>query len=359
MEHLRNLFFRNPVYRFNAEGNNGAMKRIPRSNHAGRGCSMKTIRVREFGPPQVMRVEDLPTPVPGPGQVLVRIRAVGVNPVETYIRAGAYARAASLPYTPGHDGAGVVEALGEGVHAPAIGDHVYTTGTLTGSYAEFALCEPLRVHPLPEGVSFAQGAALGVPYSTAWRALFQRARAVPGERVLIHGASGGVGIAAVQIARAAGLFVVGTAGTPDGLALVNREGAHHAFNHRDPGYLERAAAVTGGEGFHVIVEMLSNANLSKDLKVVAMRGRVVVIGSRGTVEIDPRDTMTKDSAILGMSLFNAPEADRAVIQAALRAGLENRSLRPVISRELPLASAPESHVAVMSPGAGGKIVLIP
>ncbi len=320
---------------------------------------MKAIRVREFGPPEVMRVEDVPTPVPGPGQLLVRIRAVGVNPVETYIRAGAYARAAALPYTPGHDAAGVVEAPGDGVPVWKTGDRVYTTGTLTGSYAEYAVCEPLRVHPLPEGVSFAQGAALGVPYSTAWRALFQRARVVPGETVLVHGASGGVGIAAVQIARAAGLVVVGTAGTPEGVALVTREGAHHALNHREPGYLDRAAALTGGHGFDVILEMLSNVNLPMDLKAVSMRGRVVVIGSRGTVEIDPRDTMTRDAAILGMSLFNTPEEDRAVIQAALRAGLENRSLRPVVSRELPLASAPESHAAVMSPGAAGKIVLVP
>jgi len=320
---------------------------------------MKAIRVREFGPPEVMRVEDVPVPVPGPGQVLVRVRAVGVNPVETYIRAGAYTRAASLPYTPGHDAAGVVEAAGEGASAWKTGDRVYTTGTLTGAYAEFALCEPSRVHPLPEEVSFAQGAALGVPYTTAWRALFQRARVVPGETVLVHGASGGVGIAAVQIARAAGLIVVGTGGTPEGLALATREGAHHVFNHHDPGYLDRAVALTGGQGFNVILEMLSNVNLSRDLKALSMQGRVVVIGSRGTVEIDPRDTMTRDSAILGMSLFNAPEADRAVIQAALRAGLENRSLRPVISRELPLASASESHVAVMSPGARGKIVLIP
>lgn len=320
---------------------------------------MKAIRVREFGPPEVMRLEDVPAPVPGPGQLLVRIRAAGVNPVETYIRAGAYARAASLPYTPGQDAAGVVEALGEGVQGAKVGDPVYTTGTLTGSYAEFALCEPLRVHPLPEGVSFAQGAALGVPYSTAWRALFQRARVVPGETVLIHGASGGVGIAAVQIARAAGLTVVGTAGTPEGATLVSREGAHHVFSHRDAEYLDRAVALTGGRGFDIVLEMLSNVNLSRDLKALAMRGRVVVIGSRGTVEIDPRDTMTKDSSVLGMSLFNTPETDRAAIQSALRAGLENRSLRPVVSRELPLSSAPESHAAVMSPGARGKIVLIP
>ncbi|MGE5247230.1 MAG: NADPH:quinone reductase [Verrucomicrobiota bacterium] len=320
---------------------------------------MKAIRVREFGPPEVMRLEEVPTPVAGPGQLLVRVRAAGVNPVETYIRAGAYTRAASLPYTPGQDAAGTVEAIGDGVSGWKAGDHVYTTGTLTGAYAEFALCEPNRVHPLPDGVSFAQGAALGVPYSTAWRALFQRARAVAGETVLVHGASGGVGIAAVQIARAAGLIVVGTAGTPEGIALVSREGAHHALNHGESGYLDRAAAIAGGGGFDIILEMLANVNLARDLKVLSMRGRVVVIGSRGSVEIDPRDTMTRDSSILGMSLFNTPDADRLAIQAALRAGLENRSLRPVVSRELPLEAAPESHVAVMSAGARGKIVLVP
>jgi NADPH2:quinone reductase len=212
---------------------------------------------------------------------------------------------------------------------------------------------------LPESVSFPQGAALGVPYYTAWRALFQRARAVPGETVLVHGASGGVGIAGVQIARAAGLHVVGTAGTPEGLALVTREGALHAVDHRDPAHFDKAVALTGGRGFDVILEMLSNVNLAKDLKMLALGGRVVVIGSRGTVEIDPRDTMSRDASILGMTLFNIPEADRAVVAAALKAGLENRSLRPVVSRELPLASAPESHVAVMAPGAKGKIVLIP
>ncbi len=320
---------------------------------------MKAIRVREFGPPEVMRLEEVPTPVPGRGQLLVRIRAVGVNPVETYIRSGSYARSPALPYTPGHDAAGTVEAVGGEVRGFAPGDRVYTTGTLTGAYAEFALCEPNRVHPLPANASFPQGAALGVPYYTAWRALFQRARAVPGETVLIHGASGGVGIAGVQIARAAGLQVVGTAGSKEGLALVTREGAHHAIDHQDTGHLDKAVALTGGRGFDVILEMLSNVNLAKDLKALAMCGRVVVIGSRGTVEIDPRDTMSRDASILGMTLFNIPDADRVTVTAALAAGLENRSLRPVVSRELPLDSAPESHVTVMAPGAKGKIVLIP
>jgi NADPH2:quinone reductase len=282
-----------------------------------------------------------------------------VNPVETYIRSGAYARRPALPYTPGNDAAGIVEAVGDGVRGVAAGDRVYTSETVTGAYAELALCGASRVHPLPGSVSYAQGAAVGVPCATAWRALFQRTRAIPGETVLVHGASGGVGVAAVQIARAAGLRVFGTAGTPEGVALVLREGAHAVFNHRSAGYMEEAVAATGGRGFDVILEMLSNENLARDLKILAMGGRVAVIGSRGTVEIDPRDAMARDASIVGMSLFNMPDADRAVVHAALVAGLESGTLRPFIGRELPLSAAPESHVAVMSPGARGKIVLVP
>ncbi len=320
---------------------------------------MKAIRVRAFGPPEVMRMEEVPDPAPGPGQVLVRIRAVGVNPVETYIRSGTYTRRPTLPYTPGHDAAGIVEAVGDGVMGVVAGDRVYTSETVTGAYAELALCDATRVHPLPGGVSYAQGAAVGVPYATAWRALFQRIRAVPGETVLVHGASGGVGIAAVQIARAAGLRVFGTAGTAEGIALVLRERAHAVFDHRSAGYMEEAVAATGNRGFDVILEMLANVNLPRDLKVLAMGGRVVVIGNRGIVEIDPRDAMARDASVVGMSLFNMPDADRAVVHSALVAGLENGTLRPVIGRELPLSAAAESHVAVMSPGARGKIVLLP
>jgi len=320
---------------------------------------VKAIRVREFGPPDGMRLEEVPDPVPGPGQVVVRIRAVGVNPVETYIRSGTYPRRPALPYTPGHDAAGIVEAVGEDVRGVDAGDRVYTSETVTGAYAGLALCHASRVHRLPGNVSYAQGAAVGVPYATAWRALFQRARAVPGETVLVHGASGGVGVAAVQIARAAGLRVVGTAGTGEGIAMTLREGAHHAFDHRATGYIGEALAATGGRGFDVILEMLANVNLANDLKALAMGGRAVVIGSRGTIGIDPRDAMGRDASIVGMFLFNMPDSDRAIVHAALVAGLENGTLRPVIGRELPLSAAPESHVAVMAPGAKGKIVLIP
>ncbi len=320
---------------------------------------MKAIRVHRFGGPEVLQLEEVPNPKPGPGQVVVGVKAIGVNPADTYIRAGTYPRKPSLPYTPGLDAAGIVEAVGVGVTGFSEGARVYAAGTASGAYAELALCAESQLHPLPEKVSFAQGAAVPVPYATAYRALFQRARATPDETVLVHGASGGVGVAAVQLARASGMRVLGTAGTPKGRELVAAQGAHHVIDHRAPGYQDRILEITGGRGVDVILEMIANLNLGTDLRLLAPAGRVVVIGSRGTVTIDPRDAMSRDASILGMSLFNAGERDTAAIHAALVAGLENGTLRPVVGRELPLAEAARAHEAVMEPGAHGKIVLIP
>lgn len=318
---------------------------------------MKAIRVKEFGGPEVLQLEEVPTPQPGPGEVLVRIHATGVNPVETYIRAGTYARLPELPYTPGNDGAGVVEQVGSNVTEFNPGDRVYTAGSTSGTYAEFALCKKDQVHPLPANVSFAQGAAMGTPYATAYRGLLQRAGADPGETVLVHGASGGVGTAAVQLGRAHGMRVFGTAGSDEGLKLVREQRAHEVFDHRAPDHFEKIMKATGGHGVDVIVEMLANVNLGKDLTILAKGGRVVIIGSRGPVEINPRDTMQRDADVRGMILPNTPPAQMTSIHAALVAGLENGTLRPVIGKEFPLADAAQAHQAVMESGALGKIVL--
>ncbi|MBF0500005.1 MAG: NADPH:quinone reductase [Candidatus Riflebacteria bacterium] len=320
---------------------------------------MRAIRVDLFGGPEVMRLKEMPILHPGVGQVLVHLKAVGVNPVETYIRSGSYPMQPALPYTPGMDGAGIIEETGDQVIAFKTGDRVYTAGTITGSYAEYALCNLDQVHPLPAKVSFAQGASIGVPYATAYRALVHRAHAMPGETVLIHGASGGVGLAAVQLARACGLQVWGTAGTERGRKLVMEQGAHRVFDHGAPDYIGQILQDTAGRGIDIILEMLANQNLAKDLTLLSSNGRVVVIGSRGRVEIDPREAMRRDADIRGMVLFNTPPADLARIHAGLFAGLENATLRPVISRELPLADAPQAHIAIMQPGAAGKIILIP
>ncbi len=311
---------------------------------------MKAIRVQQFGGPEVMKLEEIPNMQPSGDQVLVRIRAVGVNPVDTYIRAGLYDPKPTLPYTPGKDAAGEIVGTGQ---------RVYINGTLTGAYAEYALCNPADVHPLPERLSFEQGAAVGVPYATAYRALFQRARAVAGETVLIHGGSGGVGTAAIQLARNAGMIVIATAGTYEGIELTKKLGAHHVLNHRKPDYLSEVAKITQGHGVNVILEMLANVNLGKDLTVLAMRGRISIIGSRGPVEINPRDAMKRDADIRGVMLGNATAEERTQIFAALGAGFENGTLTPIVGTSLPLAEAAKAHDAVMKPGAHGKIVLKP
>ena len=198
---------------------------------------------------------------------------------------------------------------------------------------------------------------MGTPYATAFRGLFQRAQAKPGETLLVHGASGGVGTAAVQLARAHGLRVLGTAGTERGRDLVREQGADEVFDHRASDYLAAIVKITEGRGVDVILEMAAHLNLGKDLTILAPRGRVVVIGNRGRVEIDARETMSRDADIRGMVLPNTPADELASIHAALVAGLADSSLQPVIGRELALAEAPEAHRAVLEPGAFGKIVL--
>jgi len=320
---------------------------------------MKAIRVSEYGGPSVLKLEEVPAPQPGPAQVLVRNHAVGVNPVDTYLRSNTDNRGPKLPYTPGSDAAGLVETVGDGVTRVRKGDRVYVGGTVSGAYAELSLCGETQVHALPSSASFAQGAAMNVPYATAFHALFHRAHGEAGESVLVHGASGGVGIAAVQLARARGLTVIGTAGTDKGRKMVAEHGAHHVVDHTAPGYLDEVVKLTGGQGVDVILEMLANVNLQKDFGALAMRGRIAVIGNRGSVDFNPRLAMNKNAAIIGVALFHASPAQLAGIHAALVEGLRNGSLRPVIQQELPLAQASRAHEAVMENGHHGKIVLVP
>ena len=319
---------------------------------------MKAVRVHRFGGPEVLAIEEVPAPQPGPGQLVVRIEAIGINPVETYVRAGKYGPR-TFPYTPGSDSAGIVEAVGAGVSHVKVGDRVYTASTISGAYAEKALCSQQTVHLLPAHVTFQQGAAIGVPYATAHRAIFLRANAKAGETVLVHGASGGVGLAAVQFTRALGCTVIGTAGTDDGLRLVSEQGAHFVLNHRVDGYLAKVMDLTGGKGVDLILEMAAHVNLGKDLEILAKNGRVIVIGNRGPVQIDARETMRRDADIRGMTLMNATESELLGILAAIIAGLENGSLRPIVAKELPLSDVAKAHELVMQDGARGKIVVRP
>lgn len=310
-----------------------------------------------------MKLEDVPDTQPGAAHVVVDVKAAGVNPVDTYIRSGQYATLPPLPYTPGSDAAGVVAAVGKDVHDFKQGDRVYISGTIGGraygSYADRAVCTIDQVHRLPDHVSFLQGAGVGVPYVTAWRALFDKGRALPGETVLIHGASGAVGVAAAQMASAAGLRVFGTAGTDRGRQLAREQGAHEVFDHTASGYEKGVAAKTGGRGVDLVIEMLANVNLVKDLDLIAKRGRIIIVGNRGALELNPRAIMGKDATVTGFTNWNALPAELAMAHAAIVAGMERSGFAPQVGKEMPLADAPRAHEEVLKPGAYGKIVLIP
>ncbi|XP_051855365.1 quinone oxidoreductase isoform X1 [Antechinus flavipes] len=321
---------------------------------------MRAIRVFEFGGPEVLKLQsDVPVPEPGEGQVLIKVHACGVNPVETYIRSGTYSRSPTLPYTPGTDVAGIVEAMGKHVDHLKEGDRVFTTRTLTGGYAEYAVASGDTVFPLPENLDCGQGASIGIPYFTAFRALVHSAHIRPGESVLIHGASGGVGVAACQIARAYGLRVLGTAGTDTGRKVVLENGAHKVFDHCQPGYMDEIEEYLGEDGVDVIIEMASHINLARDLKLLAYRGRVIVVGSRGSIEINPRDIMAKEASITGVSLYSSSKEDFTRSLAALLAGMEMGWLRPVIGPSYSLERAAEAHRDLIEGGgASGKMVLV-
>lgn len=322
-------------------------------------CDMRAIRVHEYGPPEVMQIEEVEVPSPAGTQVLVRVHAAGVNPVDTYLRTGIHAHAPRLPYTPGKDAAGVVEEVGPDIAEFQVGDRVYTADSLTGTYAEFALCSGDQLGHLPDNVTFEQGAGVWTPYATSYRALFQKSDAKRGEAVLVHGASGGVGIAAVQWAKNAGLVVIGTASSDEGSQLIREQGADAVFDHSDVDHLGEIREFTGGRGVDIIVEMLANVNLERDFEALAMFGRIVVVGSRGGLQFTPRLAMTKDATIYGMSLFNASQAEREEIHAAIYAGLDKGYLKPRVSRRFSLETAPAAHHDVVESKALGKIVLIP
>ena len=318
---------------------------------------MKAIVVREFGEPEVMKLEEMPVPEPIGSQVLVCIKAAGVNPVDTYLRTGMYAQAPKLPYTPGKDGAGIVESVGPEVTKFKTGDRVYTAGSISGTYAEYSLCREEDLGRLPDNVGFEQGAGIWTPYATSFRALFQKAAGVVGENVLIHGASGGVGVAALQWAKNAGLNVIGTASSDEGKNLIKEQRADGIFDHTDEDHLGDIREFTGGKGVDIIIEMLANVNLERDFEALAMDGRIVVVGSRGSLTFTPRQAMTKDATIHGMLLFNSTQTDRDEIHAAIYDGLTEGFLKPIVGKAFPLSDAPRSHHEVIGSKAAGKIVL--
>ncbi|MDQ0360293.1 NADPH:quinone reductase [Breznakia pachnodae] len=320
---------------------------------------MKAIIVESFGDENVLQYKEIETPQPKANQVRVKIAAVGVNPVETYIRSGNYTRLPQLPYTPGNDGAGVVDEVGENVTRLKKGDRVYIAAILTegntGTYAEYVVVDEQAVHLLPDSLSFEQGASIGTPGLAAAYALFNRAQLKAGEKVLIHGASGGVGTIAVQLARQNGAIVYGTAGNEEGMKLAKELGAHYVYNHHDEDYLSKIQK--DSQGIDAIIEMAAHQNLAKDTSILNPFGKIVVIGSRGALEFDPRTLMSKNLQVLGMNLINMKDEDYTSLLYKLTASFEN-GLRTVIETTMPLSDAKKAHELIISKDSKkGKIIL--
>ena len=315
---------------------------------------MKAVVVERCGDPEVLKIREVRTPVPAPGQILVRLKAAGVNPVDTYIRSGAQGYAPELPWTPGLDGTGIVEASGEGVSGFEKGMRVYLCGSISGTYAEYCLCTPEQAFALPETLDWVEGACLGIPYFTAARALFTKGGASSGETVLIHGASGGVGLAALQLASGKGLRLLGTAGSSAGEKMVRANGAE-CYSHLDKGRFPAIREAYGG--VDLIVEMLADANLDEDLKLLSPGGRVVVVGSRGRVEISPRDLMGSEGTVTGMRVLNATGAERRDYAALVSRGIAEGTVKPQVSAVFSLEEADRAHREVIGGPHAGNLVI--
>ena len=327
---------------------------------------MHKLTVQAFGdiatdtPPRVAVVQ-ADDAAPGPGELAINLKAAGVNPVDAYIARGTYAIKPDVPYTPGMDAAGVVAAVGEGVTNRDVGDRVWLAGTadgkVKGAYANRCICKDTAAFPLPDDLSFAQGAAINVTHVTAYRALHDVGRCERGQSVLIHGATGGVGLACVQLARMAGLDIWATGGSEAGRQLLVDQGVpadqvidHHAADH---------LAALPEEGVDLIVEMLANVNLPTDLDHIASHGKIVVVGNRGEATIDARKLMGTQASITGLTYWSDGDAAVGRALAAIAAGVSDGHLRPVVDREFPLADCLDAWRHVLEGTSGGKVVLIP
>ncbi|MDC3957191.1 quinone oxidoreductase family protein [Polyangium jinanense] len=323
---------------------------------------MRAIRFHALGGPDVLRVEDAPEPTPKPGQVLLAVRAVGLNYADTMFTKGQYFIRPTFPATPGMEAAGEVLAVGEGVTDIHVGDRVMALGD--GAYAERMVAPAYSVYPIPANLSFEQAAALPVQGLTAHHALTLAGRLAPGEKVLVHAAAGGVGTLAVQIARRLGAsFVAGTVGSPAKADLVRSLGADLVVNYREDDFATRIRSAVK-EGVDVVLEMLGGTEVYKrSLACLAPMGRMVVYGAatadvRGTVE--PVGLMHKNLTITGY--YMTPLIKRRELcappLAELAAAAAEGALRVIVGKTYPLEDAAEAHRDLAGRASTGKLVLV-
>jgi len=324
---------------------------------------MKAVRIHEYGGPEVLVYEDVETPSPGPGQVLVSVRAAAVNPIDVAVRSNSFPTPRQPPKTIGSDGAGVVEAVGADVTGVTAGDEVFFTGLgvgSEGSYAEHALIAAVQAVRKPAGISFEEAAALGLAFSTAWYGLVRRAALAAGETVLVQGAAGGVGSAAVQLAHARGARVLATVGSAADAVRVGPLGADETIDRTVVDVATEVKRLTDGQGVDVILELVVSANLAADLGMIARGGRIVGIGGgpQPTVTIPTGQAIAVDASLLFASSSNAGRAGTAEVLTQVARLVEQGTVRPVVGRVYPLSQAREAHELLVGRHFG-KIVLVP
>src|SRR6266702_1458029 len=322
---------------------------------------MKAIRINETGGPEVMHLEEIETPTPGEGEVLLKVAAAGVNYADLAQRQGAYLIRTRTPMTLGVEVAGTVAALGPGVSIPAEGSRVIAF--VDGGYAEYAVAPATTVIPIPPNFDFTQAAAFPVQGMTAYQLLRESARVQPGESVLVHAAAGGVGTLAIQLAKLMGAgTVIGTASNADKLDLIRRLGADVAINYNEQDWAEQVKNATGSKGADIILEMVGGTIAEQSLQCLAPFGRMVVYGAASgqIAQFSGIQLMYKNQAIIGYWLASQiSRPDRITLAVmCLMQYLLGGQLEIIVGQTFPLEQAVEAHRVIAERKTTGKVVLL-
>jgi len=323
---------------------------------------MRAVVYDEPGDPEVLRLAEVPEPEPGPGEVLLRVHSTALNRADLLQRRGFYPPPPGASAILGLEAAGEVEALGEGVDTWKPGDRVCAL-LAGGGYAEKVAVPAVQVMAAPQGMDLVVAGAVPEAFITAHDNLVTRGRLRAGETVLIHGGTGGVGTAAIQVARRAGARVLATAGSPERVTFCRELGAHEGIDHHAEDFVERTRELTDGRGADVILDVMGAAYLERNLRALARDGRLVIIGMQGGIhaEIDLNTLLSNRLSVQGTILRNRPVEQKGEIVRRFAAealpGFADGSLRPLIDRVLPLEQVVEAHRAMEAGGHLGKIVL--
>jgi NADPH:quinone reductase len=321
---------------------------------------MKAMRAHQFGGPELLRLEDAPDPRAQGGQVQIRVRAAGINPADL-VRLAGRLQQLPLPYIPGTDVCGEVEAVGPDVTHVTVGDRVFGRAII-GGYAEKTCLAASEAFTLPANLSFEEGAAIPIPFFTAYRALHHKAKIEEGENVLISAGGGGVGVAAIQLAKVACARVLTTVGSSAKAEQTRTLGADVAINYREKDFVAEVQKATAGKGVEVIIENVATDNLAKDFAALATNGRIVLIGT-GTGKSPEAafpvfGALSKDATIYGMSLGNAGPTIASMADALLPLFAAGK-IRAIVSKSYPLAQAVTALADLVAGRVFGKLVLVP